>query len=147
MQLLYLCLILLSYNSDYLSINFIINWAYLFSGHFLLTELLLPLLKAAPSARIVNVSALAHFYSETIDVATVDRRERWDSRQAYARSKLAQVFLFTLYTWFREDFRVGVLKNVIMWFNITFAITHICSIKFDYNSIILTWERIIPIFL
>lgn len=61
-------------------------------AHFLLTELLLPLLKAAPAARIVNVSALAHFYSEPIDVATVDRRERWDARQAYARSKLAQVY-------------------------------------------------------
>uniref|UniRef100_A0A914WBS4 Uncharacterized protein n=1 Tax=Plectus sambesii TaxID=2011161 RepID=A0A914WBS4_9BILA len=67
------------------------TWQTNYLGHFLLTELLLPLLKAAPSARIVNVSALAHFYSEPIDVSTVDRRERWDARQAYARSKLAQV--------------------------------------------------------
>lgn len=64
-----------------------------FSGHFLLTELLLPLLRAAPTARIVNVSALAHFYADPIDLQLIDRREGWDSRQSYSKSKLAMVFL------------------------------------------------------
>uniref|UniRef100_A0A915PT73 Uncharacterized protein n=1 Tax=Setaria digitata TaxID=48799 RepID=A0A915PT73_9BILA len=62
-----------------------------FPGHFLLTELLLPLLRAAPAARIVNVSALAHFYADPIDFLLIDRREGWDSRQSYSKSKLAMV--------------------------------------------------------
>lgn len=37
-----------------------IHFATNYLGHFLLTNLLLDLLKTAPSARIINVSALAH---------------------------------------------------------------------------------------
>lgn len=66
-------------------------WQSNYLGHFLLTELLLPLLRAAPAARIVNVSALAHFYADPIDLEMIDRREGWDSRQSYAKSKLAMV--------------------------------------------------------
>ncbi|KAK6108551.1 short chain dehydrogenase family protein [Brugia pahangi] len=66
-------------------------WQTNYLGHFLLTELLLPLLRAAPSARIVNVSALAHFYADPIDLQLIDRREGWDSRQSYSKSKLAMV--------------------------------------------------------
>uniref|UniRef100_A0A0M3J8N0 Dehydrogenase/reductase SDR family member 13 (inferred by orthology to a human protein) n=1 Tax=Anisakis simplex TaxID=6269 RepID=A0A0M3J8N0_ANISI len=66
-------------------------WQTNYLGHFMLTELLKPLLKAAPAARIVNVSALAHFYSDPIDLETIDRRYGWDSRQSYAKSKLALV--------------------------------------------------------
>ncbi|VDN06397.1 unnamed protein product [Thelazia callipaeda] len=66
-------------------------WQTNYLGHFLLTELLLPLLQASPSARIVNVSALAHFYADPIDLLLIDRREGWDSRQSYSKSKLAMV--------------------------------------------------------
>ncbi|VDK62388.1 unnamed protein product [Onchocerca ochengi] len=66
-------------------------WQTNYLGHFLLTELLLPLLKAAPIARIINVSALAHFYADSIDLQLIDRREGWDSRQSYSKSKLAMV--------------------------------------------------------
>ena len=59
-------------------------------GHFLLTALLVENLKAAPAARIVNVSSSAH--------ASANRPDSWlmtpasfDRRQAYARSKLANV--------------------------------------------------------
>ncbi|VDN31823.1 unnamed protein product [Gongylonema pulchrum] len=64
---------------------------FIYSGHFLLTELLLPLVRAAPTARIVNVSALAHFYADPIDFQLIDRREGWDPRQSYSKSKLAMV--------------------------------------------------------
>lgn len=66
-------------------------WQTNYLGHFLLTELLLPLLQVAPSARIVNVSALAHFYADPLDLQTIDDREKWDSRQSYSKSKLALV--------------------------------------------------------
>ena len=63
-------------------------------GHFALTAKLMPLLSAAPSARIVNVSSLAH-RGEKIDFEnrqTGNRRyNRW---RAYGRSKLANL-LFT----------------------------------------------------
>ncbi len=62
-------------------------------GHFLLTSLLMEALLAAPSVRVINVSSSAH--------AAATRPERWlmtsddyDRRQAYARSKLANL-LFT----------------------------------------------------
>lgn len=66
-------------------------WQTNYLGHFLLTELLLPLLQAAPSSRIINVSALAHRYADTLDLQTIDDREKWDSRQSYSKSKLAMV--------------------------------------------------------
>uniref|UniRef100_A0A0N4U0Z7 Retinol dehydrogenase 14 n=1 Tax=Dracunculus medinensis TaxID=318479 RepID=A0A0N4U0Z7_DRAME len=66
-------------------------WQTNYLGHFLLTELLVPSLSKAPSARIVNVSALAHYYSDNLDLHLVDRRDGWDSRSSYARSKLALV--------------------------------------------------------
>ncbi|VDM26682.1 unnamed protein product [Toxocara canis] len=66
-------------------------WQTNYLGHFLLTELLKPLLIAAPSARIVSISALAHFYADPIDLETIDRRYGWDSRQSYSKSKLAVV--------------------------------------------------------
>lgn len=67
---------------------------YHLSGHFMLTEQLLPLLeKSEKGGRIVNVSALAHFYADDLDPDNIDRRENWDSRQSYARSKMAQVLM------------------------------------------------------
>lgn len=69
----------------------VLTWDLKVLGHFLLTELLLPLLRATPTARIVNVSALAHFYADPIDLQMIDRREGWDSRQSYSKSKLAMV--------------------------------------------------------
>jgi NAD(P)-dependent dehydrogenase (short-subunit alcohol dehydrogenase family) len=68
-----------------------LTWQTNYLGHFLLTELLMPLLKKAKESRIVNVSALAHYSVTELNLDTVDRREGWDSRDAYSRSKLAQV--------------------------------------------------------
>uniref|UniRef100_A0A0N5AIE1 Retinol dehydrogenase 14 n=1 Tax=Syphacia muris TaxID=451379 RepID=A0A0N5AIE1_9BILA len=66
-------------------------WQTNYLGHFLLTELLLPLVQAAPIGRIINVSALAHYYSDPINLQTIDDREKWDSRQSYSKSKLAMI--------------------------------------------------------
>ena len=65
-------------------------------GHFLLTELLLDILKASAPARIVCVSSVAHagmrgVYGEIdFDDLHFDKRE-YDPGQAYANSKLANV--------------------------------------------------------
>ncbi len=65
-------------------------------GHFLLTELLLDILKASAPARIVCVSSVAHagmmgIYGEIVfDDLNFDKRE-YHPGQAYANSKLANV--------------------------------------------------------
>jgi NAD(P)-dependent dehydrogenase (short-subunit alcohol dehydrogenase family) len=65
-------------------------------GHFLLTELLLDILKASAPARIVNVSSVAHagmqgIYGEIVfDDLNFDKRE-YHAGEAYANSKLASV--------------------------------------------------------
>lgn len=62
-------------------------------GHFLLTNLLLDLLKASAPARIINVSSLAHKFGKIHrdDIQLEKSYARWP---AYGQSKLANV-LFT----------------------------------------------------
>ncbi|XP_066583551.1 retinol dehydrogenase 12-like isoform X1 [Prorops nasuta] len=62
-------------------------------GHFLLTLLLLPKLKASPSSRIVNVSSKVHTFGH-IDYEKLNSKRHYSPLGAYARSKLANV-LFT----------------------------------------------------
>jgi len=64
-------------------------------GHFLLTNLLMPLIKrAAPGARIVNVSSLAHTQGAMQWDDINFERSKYSPVVAYAQSKLANV-LFT----------------------------------------------------
>lgn len=62
-------------------------------GHFLLTNLLLDLLKHSSPSRVVNVSSLAHTRGE-IKVADLNSEQNYDSGKAYSQSKLSNV-LFT----------------------------------------------------
>ncbi|MGH8225724.1 MAG: SDR family oxidoreductase [Gammaproteobacteria bacterium] len=62
-------------------------------GPFLLTNLLLDLLKASAPARIVNVSSVAH-YRGTMDFDDLGHKQGYHIMKAYSRSKLANV-LFT----------------------------------------------------
>jgi NAD(P)-dependent dehydrogenase (short-subunit alcohol dehydrogenase family) len=59
---------------------------------FLLTRLLLPLLKESPSARIVNVSSAGQ---QAIDFSDVMLARGYSGGRAYCQSKLAQI-LFTI---------------------------------------------------
>ena len=69
------------------------TWQTNFLSHFLLTRLLLPSLKAAPSPRIVNVSSDAHRAGRMVwDNLELERGYR--GLRAYSNTKLAQV-LFT----------------------------------------------------
>jgi NAD(P)-dependent dehydrogenase (short-subunit alcohol dehydrogenase family) len=66
-------------------------------GPFLITRLLLDLLKASAPSRIINVCSDAHKMVKTLDLEDIDNRHGWDGVnhskgfQAYARSKLALV--------------------------------------------------------
>ena len=62
-------------------------------AHFLLTNLLLDRIKEAPSARIVNVSSLAHHYGK-INFDDLQSEKKYSRVGAYCQSKLANV-LFT----------------------------------------------------
>ncbi|MEO8232461.1 MAG: SDR family oxidoreductase [Ignavibacteriota bacterium] len=62
-------------------------------GHFLLTHLLMDLLRKSSSARIVNVSSSAHAVEE-IDVDDLASPKNYNRSLVYGRSKLANV-LFT----------------------------------------------------
>ncbi len=59
-------------------------------SHFLLTHKLLPLLKKAPTARVVNVSSVAH-RNGFLELDNLDFHHSWDGFSAYATSKLANI--------------------------------------------------------
>jgi NAD(P)-dependent dehydrogenase (short-subunit alcohol dehydrogenase family) len=75
---------------------------------FLLTQLLLPVLKARPGGKIVNVSSVGQ---EKIDFADVMLTRGYDGRRAYCQSKLAQImFTFDL----AQEFETaGVTANCL----------------------------------
>ncbi len=63
-------------------------------GPFLLTDLLLPVLRRTPAARVVNVSSDAHYHAK-LDLDDLQMTRGYKGFPAYANSKLANV-LFTL---------------------------------------------------
>lgn len=75
-------------------------------GYYLLTRVLLPVLKASPPARIVNVASLAHVGTD-IDFRTLE----FGGWKGYKRSKLANI-LFT-YELARRLEGTGVAVNAL----------------------------------
>jgi retinol dehydrogenase-12 len=69
-----------------------LTWATNYLAPFLLTELLLPLLVAAPAGRIVNV--VSEFYARKLDLGNLQGERRYSYFGAYNASKLGEV-LFT----------------------------------------------------
>jgi NAD(P)-dependent dehydrogenase (short-subunit alcohol dehydrogenase family) len=69
-----------------------LTWATNQLGPFLLTELLLPLLVAAPAGRIVNV--VSEFYSRKLDLDNLQGQRKYSYLGAYSGSELGKV-LFT----------------------------------------------------
>ncbi|WP_436848310.1 SDR family NAD(P)-dependent oxidoreductase [Streptomyces griseoviridis] len=60
-------------------------------GHFALTGLLMPLLSAAPAARVVTVGSFAA-KSERLDLDDLQSRADYRPQRTYGRSKLAQMY-------------------------------------------------------
>lgn len=79
-------------------------------GYFLLTNLLLDLLKASAPARIVNVSSKAHEGAQ-LDFDDLECRKNYAGMKAYGRSKLANL-LFT-YELARRLEGSGVTANAL----------------------------------
>lgn len=63
-------------------------------GHFLLTNLLLDLLKKSAPSRIVNLSSLGHKKTSRFKFENVNNEKTYNKSEAYRQSKLANV-LFT----------------------------------------------------
>ncbi|XP_035672294.1 retinol dehydrogenase 13-like isoform X1 [Branchiostoma floridae] len=60
-------------------------------GHFLLTNLLLDLLKKSAPSRVVTVSSLGHAFTSGIDFDDINYEKDYDKGESYRRSKLANV--------------------------------------------------------
>jgi NAD(P)-dependent dehydrogenase (short-subunit alcohol dehydrogenase family) len=74
---------------DGLETTFVVNYL----SHFLLTHLLLDMMKSSAPARIVNVTSSAHFGGK-MDFDDLQEERSYGASKAYSQSKLAQV-LFT----------------------------------------------------
>lgn len=79
-------------------------------AYFLLTNLLLPQLEAGAPSRIINVSSGAHTHA-VIDFEDLQAQRGYDHKQAYSRSKLANI-LFT-YELSRRLSGTGVTANCL----------------------------------
>ncbi|XP_033121555.1 retinol dehydrogenase 11-like [Anneissia japonica] len=64
-------------------------------GHFLLTNLLMDLLKRSSAARIINVSSIGHFFCKHLDLDDLNfKRRPYSATMVYFQSKLANI-MFT----------------------------------------------------
>jgi len=69
-------------------------WQANYLGHFLLTKLLLDVLKQSAPSRIVSVSSNAHRFNKKIHFDDINGERKYDHLEIYGQSKLAQI-LFT----------------------------------------------------
>jgi NAD(P)-dependent dehydrogenase (short-subunit alcohol dehydrogenase family) len=91
---------------DGLEMQFAVNHL----AYFLLTNLLLPQLRAGAPSRIVNVSSGAHSHA-TLDFADLQSERDYDPKEVYSRTKLANI-LFT-YELARRLGMTGVTVNCL----------------------------------
>ena len=60
-------------------------------GHFLLTQMLIDLLKKSAPSRIINVSGKAHMWASVVDFDNLGKEELYRSRVAYGLSKIGNI--------------------------------------------------------
>uniref|UniRef100_A0A0N4ZHJ4 Dehydrogenase/reductase SDR family member 13 (inferred by orthology to a human protein) n=1 Tax=Parastrongyloides trichosuri TaxID=131310 RepID=A0A0N4ZHJ4_PARTI len=68
-----------------------LTWQSNYLGHFVLTELLLPLIENSSSGRIINVSSLLADNCHDIDLEKINEKSYFGPLKSYNRSKLAQI--------------------------------------------------------
>uniref|UniRef100_A0A0K0F460 Dehydrogenase/reductase SDR family member 13 (inferred by orthology to a human protein) n=1 Tax=Strongyloides venezuelensis TaxID=75913 RepID=A0A0K0F460_STRVS len=68
-----------------------LTWQSNYLGHFVLTDLLLPLLENSSGGRIVNVSSYLHTHCHEIDLEKINEKTYFGPLKSYNMSKLAQV--------------------------------------------------------
>ncbi len=92
-------------SEDGYELTFVINHL----AHFLLTNLLLDLIKKSDYKRIINVASQAH--GSSLEFDNLQGEEYYDGYDAYSRSKLCNI-MFT-YTLARKLERTGITTNVL----------------------------------
>jgi len=60
-------------------------------GPFLMTNILIGLMKKTESARIVTVSSLAHNWTDKLDLENLNSEKRWEPKVLYAKAKLCNI--------------------------------------------------------
>lgn len=93
-------------SADGIEMTFALNYL----GHFLLTDLLLDVLKASSPSRIVNIASYGHAKGR-IDFDDLEGRHDYNGMKAYRQSKLADV-MFT-YELARRLEGAGVSANAV----------------------------------
>ncbi|CEF60307.1 Dehydrogenase/reductase SDR family member on chromosome X [Strongyloides ratti] len=68
-----------------------LTWQSNYLGHFILTELVLPLLEKSSGGRIINVSSYLHEHCHDINLEKINDKSYFGSLKSYNMSKLAQV--------------------------------------------------------
>jgi dehydrogenase/reductase SDR family protein 12 len=87
------------------------------AGPFLLTNLLIPLLKSSASARIINVSS-GGMYTQKIDVEDLCfKREPYNGSKAYARAKRGIVILSEMWAHYLQNDGIVVNSMHPGWVN------------------------------
>lgn len=72
-------------------------------GHYLLTGLLLDVIKATPGARVISQSSTVHEMTKGINFDDINNEKKYSRTEVYAQSKLANLlFVFELNRKFKE---------------------------------------------
>jgi len=61
-------------------------------GHFLLTNLLLPLLKKSAPSRIIVLSSMVHKFEKSFDLENLNSEKSYEKRRVYNITKLVNVY-------------------------------------------------------
>lgn len=83
---------------------------YLSPGHFLLTYLLLDLIKRSAPARIVVVASVAHTWTG-LQLDDINSERSYDTMKAYGQSKLANVLFARSLAKHLQGEKFEILRN------------------------------------